>query len=97
MNNCDFNSIENNNEQIPNIINDSSRKYIEDVTFDKSGLNFIHLNVHYLYPKMHELNFMIDKIPNTDIVGLCETFLSDSFSNQEIELNNFQLFRRDRG
>ena len=31
-----------------------------------------------------------------DIICLCETFLNEEFSNEEVRLENYQLFRKDR-
>ncbi|XP_060580125.1 uncharacterized protein LOC132736928 [Ruditapes philippinarum] len=69
---------------------------LKDVKFDRNGINFMHLNIHYLYPKFSEIQFLVNEFKNIDILGLQETFLSDKFSNNEINLHNYQLFRRDR-
>jgi hypothetical protein len=57
---------------------------LQDLKLDKNGLNFMHLNIHYLYPKFSEIQFLVDNLPDIDILGLQETFLSDAFSNNEI-------------
>ena len=62
----------------------------------KKGLQFIHLNVHYLYPKFDEVCHLIDKYKQPDIVGLCETFLNTSFSDNEFQLKGYTMFRKDR-
>ena len=56
----------------------------------------MHLNIHYLIPKFEEIKHFIDQHQNLDILGLCETFLNDYFSDNELQLNNYQLFRKDR-
>lgn len=74
----------------------SENLVLNEITFDKKGINFMHLNIHYLYPKMNDIKYLVDTYPDIDVMGLQETFLSDIFSDSEISLNNFQLFRRDR-
>ena len=46
---------------------------------DKKRINFMHLNNHYLYPKMNDIKYLADKYPDSDILGLQETFLNDFF------------------
>jgi exonuclease III len=80
-------------EKNANIDQNSS---FDEITFNKKGINFLHLNIHYLYPKLNEIKYLVDKYPDIDVLGLQETFLSDVFSDSEISLNNYQMFRRDR-
>jgi len=81
---------------------DKSNKSIEQISepkklFSKAkGLNFMHLNIHYLYPKFDELKYLLDLNNEIDVLGLGETFLSDTFQNSEFYLKDYQLFRRDR-
>jgi len=62
----------------------------------KNGINFMHLNIHYLFPKFDEIKHLLDENNEIDVLGLGETFLSSSFSDSEFQLKNYQLFRRDR-
>ena len=64
--------------------------------FKQKGLNIIHLNIHYLYSKFDELKILLRQQNNLDILCFCETFLNDTFSDAEIQLENNQLFRKDR-
>jgi hypothetical protein len=57
---------------------------LDEIQFDKKGINFMHLNIHYLYPKIDEGKHLVDKYQDIDILGLLETFLSDVFSDSEI-------------
>ena len=64
--------------------------------FKQKGLNIMHLNIHYLYSKIDELRILLSQQQNIDILCICETFLQDEFCNEEIQLENYQLFRKDR-
>ena len=64
--------------------------------FQKKGLNIMHLNIHYLYSKLDKLKILLSQTNEIDVICLCETFLNENFSNEEIKLENYQLFRRDR-
>ena len=56
----------------------------------------LHLNIHFLYPKLDEIKLLnFDK--QLDVLCFCETFLNDSFSDHELSINNYNMFRRDRG
>jgi hypothetical protein len=46
---------------------------LSEITFDKKGINIFHLNIHYLYPKIDEIKYLVDKYPDIDILGLLET------------------------
>ena len=60
------------------------------------GFSMLHLNIHFLYPKLDEIKLRnFDK--QLDVLCFCETFLNDSFSYHELSINNYNLFRRDRG
>ena len=64
--------------------------------FQKKGLNIMHLNIHNLYSKLDELKILLTQTNEIDVICLCETFLNEDFRNEEIKLENYQLFRRDR-
>jgi hypothetical protein len=46
---------------------------LKDVKFHRNGINFMHLNIHYLYPKFSEIQFLVNEFQNIDILGLQET------------------------
>ena len=64
--------------------------------FQNKGLNIMYLNIHYLYSKLDELKILLSQKNEIDIICLCETSLNDQFSNDELRLENYQLFRKDR-
>ena len=59
-------------------------------------LNIVHLSIQYLYSKLDELNILLSQQSNIDILCICETFLNEEFSNQEIQLEKYELFLKDR-
>lgn len=56
----------------------------------------VHLNIHYLFPKIDELKLLCLKDNSIDILCLCETFLNNSISDSQIHLEGYSIFRRDR-
>ena len=69
---------------------------VSEPWFGRKGLNIIHLNIHYLYPKLDEIKIMLTQQQSIHIICLCETFLNDTFCDQEIHINDYTLFRKDR-
>ena len=64
--------------------------------FSSKGLHISHLNVHYLYPKLDEIKHLLNDQGNIDILCLCETFLNEEFSNNEVDIDGYQMIRKDR-
>jgi len=56
----------------------------------------MHLNIHYLHPKLDELRHLIQMQRNPDVVGICETFLNNTYSDSEFYLNGYKMYRKDR-
>ena len=63
--------------------------------FGKKGLHIAHLNIHFLYPKLDEIKFLTNN-QNIDIFCLCETFLNQQFSDNELHITDYNMFRKDR-
>ena len=66
-----------------------------DIWFSQKGLKIAHLNIHYLYPKLDEIKLLISR-QKFDILCLCETFLNNSFSDTELSIEHYDIFRLDR-
>ena len=64
--------------------------------FSSKGLHFTHLNVQYLYPKLDEIKLLLHDQDNIDILCLCETFLNEKFSDNELQIDTYQMTRKDR-
>ena len=63
--------------------------------FNTKGLKIVHLNIHYLYPKLDEIKLILSQ-QDIDILCLCETFLNETFLTIEMQIENFKMFRKDR-
>ena len=63
--------------------------------FEKKGLHFIHLNVRSLLPKLDELRILARE---TKPACFCitETWLDDTVSDSENQIENYNVRRRDR-
>ena len=49
-------------------------------------------------PKLSEIKYLLtENQSNVDILCLCETFLSESIQTRELNVNGFDVMRRDRG
>ena len=58
------------------------------------GLHLCHLNVHYLYVKVDEIKTLLHE-QNTDVLCLCETFLNQKFSDDELKVSGYDFIRKD--
>ena len=58
--------------------------------FKKKDLNFTHLTINTLLPKIEELRF-IAKSSNAAVIGICESKLDASVLEQEISIHNYKI------
>ena len=63
--------------------------------FRKRGLHFLHINVNGLLPKIEELRSIANR-SNASVIGISETKIDDSVLNSEIDIENYEVIRRDR-
>ena len=65
--------------------------------FHKSkGFNLAHLNIRSLPQKLDQLRLLMqDKI--IDILSLNETFLDEHLKNDDVHINGYVIYRKDRG
>ena len=65
--------------------------------FTCKGLHVVNLNVQHFLPKYDELKFHIMSQANSiDIIGFCETFLTENTSDAIIRIPNYVFERKDR-
>ena len=50
-----------------------------------------------LLPKIDECRLFLQRSPHSLILGLSETWLSDSITDAEVAVDNYTIFRKDRG
>ena len=63
--------------------------------FDAKGLHFISLNVRSLLPKLSEITSLIQRI-RPAALQLCETWLDESVTDSEIDIQDYHVVRKDR-
>ena len=63
---------------------------------NSKGLKIIHLNIRSLVPKIDLLRSWVAQ-HNPNIITLSETWLNSNISDNEIKLENYVLYRADRG
>ena len=59
--------------------------------FKSTGLQFIHLNINILLPKIEEL-LIIAKSTNATIIGISESKLDESYWNLRLKLMTIKFF-----
>ena len=70
-------------------------KNVEFQQFKAKGLHFVGLNVRSLLPKIEQLK-IFTKSNNPAVLALCETWLDDSITPNEINIPGYNLERNDR-
>ena len=63
--------------------------------FKSKGLHLIPLNINSLLPKIDELRYIANS-SNAAVIGISESKLDESVLQSEIQINNYDLLRRDR-
>ena len=63
--------------------------------FKKRGINFIHLNINSLLPKIDETCY-VARLTNATVIGLSETKLLNTVLGSELEKEGYDLARSDR-
>ena len=63
--------------------------------FKARRLNFIHININSLLPKIEELR-RIACLSNTAVIGISESKLENSIFYSEIEIDGYNVLRFDR-
>ena len=57
------------------------------------GLKFVALNIRSLYPSIDEVRC---KFKSYDVIGVCETWLNNTYDDTLVNIENFTLYRADR-
>ena len=84
-----------NNEQFNRSQSDLQNHHM-NTWFPSKGLHISHLNIHYLFPKLDEIKILLNDQSNIDILCLCETFLNGEFSDDELQIESYEMTRKDR-
>ena len=63
--------------------------------FDDKNLNFAHVNIVTLPGKIDQVCYLLDN-HSIDIMGFAETCLDESIPDNDVEIENYTLYRKDR-
>ena len=63
--------------------------------FKKKGLHFLHLNARSLLPKISELK-LITARSKAAVISITESWLDSSVTNTEIDIEGYNVIRKDR-
>lgn len=88
-----------NNNNDPNSISNEKSSIYDNIP--KKGLTVMHLNIQAITNKLDQIKIMITDInetrhKNNIIFGITETHLNNTWSDDEIKLDNFTCVRKDR-
>ena len=67
-----------------------------DELLNKRGLKIFHQNIRGLLLKKNGVEEFLSSFPKIDMLGLSETHLNGSVSEEELKINGFQYVRKDR-
>ena len=67
-----------------------------DELLNKRGLKIFHQNIRGLLLKKNGVVQLLSSFPKIDMLGLSETHLNGSVSEEELKINGFQYARKDR-
>ena len=78
--------------------NDNQSSSLNTCKFEyrSRGIHIANLNIRHLKPKVDNLKVLLDQNKSIDILGLCETFLTDKIDNAQVYINGFNIERKDR-
>jgi hypothetical protein len=63
--------------------------------FKNRGLHFLHVNVRSLLPKIKDIRLLAQN-SHAACIGISETWLDETVSDSEINIQNYNIIRRDR-
>ena len=68
------------------------------IIFEQKGFRIMHLNVQHIIPKYDEIRHILTSSNDykIDVLGLCETFLSESVVDFNFDIPGYQYLRKDR-
>ena len=65
------------------------------IEIPKKTLHFLHINVRSLLPKLTDARLLVQRT-NAAVLAVTETWLDESVTDSEIELNGYIVHRKDR-
>ena len=67
----------------------------KELKFNRRGIHIANLNIRHLKPKVDQMKILLDQSNSIDIFGLCKTFLNESIDNSSIQINGYNIERKD--
>ena len=80
----------------PMLSNENITGLTSEFIYRSKGLHIANLNIRHLLPKIDELGITMAEENGPDIIGICETFLNQSISSNQVTINGFSHIRKDR-
>ena len=59
-------------------------------------LHIVHLNIHYVLPKLNEIQIVLSQNPNIECLCMCETVLDNSVLDSHLFVPGYLVVRKDR-
>ena len=81
---------------IPNLPSGTNIIHSTDFVFRSKGLHMANLYIHYSLPKLDELRISMACENGLAVLGICETFLNNNISSNQLTVNGFDHIRKDR-
>ena len=75
---------------------DSDLSQPSEFVFCSKGLHFCNLNIRHIVPKLDGLRISMAHENCPDVSGMCETFLTSSVSDNQIDIDGFDFISKDR-
>ncbi|CAB3992982.1 Hypothetical predicted protein, partial [Paramuricea clavata] len=70
-------------------------EFARQISHRRNTLNIAHINIRNLRHKVDEVRLLL-QICHLEILAITETHLDSKISNQQLEVENYKIFRRDR-
>lgn len=78
-----------------NLGQDYLQDFAESVNHSSTNLKVAHINIRSLRNKVDEVKLLL-QVCRFDVLAITETFLDRKISNQQIEIEDYKIIRRDR-
>ena len=84
----------------PKNLNENSNRNIQSAmrkfNFQKRGLHISNTNICHLKTKLDEVKLLLSSVNNVGVLGICETFHNKNVDDKTINIDNYEIERKDR-
>ena len=67
-----------------------------EIEFNRKGIHIANLNIRHMKPQLNEMKILLNSTKHIDSFGLCETFLSELFDSDILNIDGYTFERNDR-